>query len=212
MAKMVKCKTCGADIAKNEKVCPSCGAKNKKSVLFPVIGAVVVIAVIGSMGGSDEPTKVGDVGTDSSSSFAQSSASTPSQPEKKTFGVGEVVELNNVSATMLSVSESKGEQFFTPTEGHTFVICEFEIENNSAGDIVVSSLMSFEAYFDDYSSNLDVTAMALSGKDQLDGTVAAGKKIKGVIGYQASEDWSNMELHFTPDVWAGKDIVFTYSK
>ena len=72
--------------------------------------------------------------------------------------------------------------------------------------------MSFEAYFDDYSSNLDVTAMALSGKDQLDGTVAAGKKIKGVIGYQASEDWSNMELHFTPDVWAGKDIVFTYSK
>lgn len=30
MAKMVKCKTCGADIAKSAKICPHCGAKNKK--------------------------------------------------------------------------------------------------------------------------------------------------------------------------------------
>lgn len=32
MAKMIKCATCGADIASNAKSCPNCGAKNKKPV------------------------------------------------------------------------------------------------------------------------------------------------------------------------------------
>ena len=29
-AKLIKCKSCGADIAANAKTCPQCGAKNKK--------------------------------------------------------------------------------------------------------------------------------------------------------------------------------------
>ncbi|NOW20903.1 rubrerythrin [Clostridium saccharobutylicum] len=33
MSKMIKCKTCGADIASSAKTCPSCGAKNKKAIL-----------------------------------------------------------------------------------------------------------------------------------------------------------------------------------
>lgn len=39
MAKLVKCKTCGAEIAKSAKVCPKCGAKQH-------VGALSVCAVI----------------------------------------------------------------------------------------------------------------------------------------------------------------------
>lgn len=40
MNKLVKCKTCGADIAKSAKVCPRCGAKQKN---HKVIGTILVI-------------------------------------------------------------------------------------------------------------------------------------------------------------------------
>ena len=59
MSKMVKCKTCGADIASSAKSCPSCGAKNKKSIFtkwwFWVI--VVIIAVVAVGGGSSSSDK-----------------------------------------------------------------------------------------------------------------------------------------------------------
>lgn len=46
--KLTKCKTCGADIAKDAKTCPSCGAKNK--VLHPIRGVIAgIIAIIFSI-------------------------------------------------------------------------------------------------------------------------------------------------------------------
>lgn len=55
MKKMKKCKVCGADIAANAKVCPTCGAKNQKPVykriwfwLLIVFVLIMVIAVSSS--------------------------------------------------------------------------------------------------------------------------------------------------------------------
>lgn len=56
--KMIKCKACGAEIAANAKVCPNCGAKNKKPFFKkPVfwIFIVIVALIIGvSSSGSKE--------------------------------------------------------------------------------------------------------------------------------------------------------------
>lgn len=71
--KMVSCRTCGADIAKNAKVCPSCGAKNKKPIYKRWrLWAIVLVLVIGMFGGSGEEGQV---------EASTPSASTPSQPE-----------------------------------------------------------------------------------------------------------------------------------
>ena len=40
----------------------------------------------------------------------------------------------------------------------------------------MSSLVSFNAYIDDYASSMSLTAIMAGDKGQLDGTVAAGKK------------------------------------
>ena len=40
----------------------------------------------------------------------------------------------------------------TPSDGKVYVVFEFEIENNSDRDIAVSSMLSFEAYIDDYAT------------------------------------------------------------
>ena len=62
MGKMTKCKTCGADIAKSAKVCPACGAKQKKPVVLIVIAVFIAIGIIGTALGGNSPEKVGDTG------------------------------------------------------------------------------------------------------------------------------------------------------
>lgn len=213
MGKMTKCKSCGAEIAKSAKTCPQCGAKQKntlKTVAF-VLLVIFLIGVFASIfGDSSDPELV--------QSSAQGTESGRSDNEKtdtetKTvFNVGETAALNDVHVTLVNVSENNGGNYMTPTDGNVFVVCEFEIENNSDTDIAVSSIMSFEAYVDDYSTSMNLSAMLSTNQKQLDGSVAAGKKMNGVIGYEVPSGWSTIEVKFTPDFWSGKDIAFTYSK
>lgn len=210
MAKMVKCKTCGEEIAKSAKVCPKCGAKQKKHTVLGiilVIFGVLLIAIAIGENGDDWPKKVGD-STPTQKQDAQNSATL----EETTFGVGEQVDLNDVVVTLKSVTESAGSQFNKPSDGNTFILCEFTIENNSNKDLGISSIMCFEAYVDDFSTSMSLSATIDSDKGQLDGSVAAGKKMNGAIGYEAPENWKEIEIRFTPDFWSGKDITFVYSK
>ena len=203
---MKNCAVCGAEIAAKAKTCPHCGAKNKKKpIVLWVIIAILAIAVIGSMGGSDEPAKVGEVSNESV------------QPEVKqeqtVFVVGDQVDLSDILVTFNAVEESDGSSFFRPTDGNVFVVCDFTVENNSSQEITVSSMLSFEAYVDDYATSMNLSAMLFDdSKKQLDGTVAPGKKITGVIGYEVPSDWKELEVRFTPDFWAQKDITFVATK
>lgn len=52
MKKIINCKTCGAEISKSAKRCPSCGAKNRKLWKILVVG-IVAIAVLGACFGGD---------------------------------------------------------------------------------------------------------------------------------------------------------------
>lgn len=183
--KMCKCKACQQEIAKSAKVCPHCGAKNKKVNLL-LIGVILValIAIIATAGGAGET-------------------------ENNTFSVGETATLKDVQVRLLKVTESTGSTYNKPSDGNVFVLCEFEIVNNSNEEVVVSSLLSFDAYCDDYACSLSISALLEKGeKNQLDGTVAAGKKLSGVIGYEVPANWKELEIHFEPDVWSGKDIIF----
>lgn len=207
MGKMIKCKTCGEEIAKSARVCPKCGAKQKRHTILGIILIIVgIFAIIGALSGNDNPTKVGETEKPQSSTTG---ADSEAQTE---FYVGEKVDLNNVVATLVNVSESSGSQFNKPADGNVFLLCEFEIENNSTSDIVVSSMLSFEAYVDGYSKNMSLSAVIESDKPQLDGTVAATKKINGVVGYEIPSDWSEIEIHYTPNFWGGKDITFIATK
>lgn len=207
MDKMKKCKVCGAEIAKNAKTCPHCGAKNKShTALIVVLIVIALIVIIGSIGNSSEPKKVGTVEQENTATDTQE------VENQSVFHVGDVVELNGINVTFLSVQESNGTDFLSPSDGNVYVTFEFDIDNQSDSEIAVSSVMCFDAYFDSYSTNLSIGAMTNSSKAQLDGTVAAGKKMSGIVGYEAPSDWKTAEIHFTPDFWSGQDIVFEYSK
>lgn len=204
---MTNCRSCGAEIAKSAVTCPRCGARNKrKHVLLWVVLGVLALIIIGAAGsGGSEPAAAG-----SRSGSADAPKSESKAPVKKTFGVGESAELKDIVVTLVSVEESSGSQFNQPTDGNVFVICEFEIENNSSSEINVSSLLSFAAYCDDYSLNFSLTALLEKGnRNQLDGQIAAGKKMNGIIGYEVPIGWNELEIRFTPSFWSGNEIIFT---
>ena len=199
---MRACKTCGQEIAKNAKVCPHCGAKNKKLSPLLIVVLVVIVIIIAATSGNNEPTLVeGGNGV--------STQATTAEVTKNEFQVGDTAALNDVNVCLVEVTESNGSDFNKPNDGNVFVLCEFEIANNSDEEINVSSVMSFEAYCDDYTCTFSLTALLEKGnKNQLDGTVAPGKKFNGVVGYEVPADWQQLEIHYTPDFFNGKDVVF----
>ena len=205
-SKLVNCKSCGAEIAKDAKSCPNCGAKNKKGhpVVIGILIFLVLVIIVSAMEGEEEPKPVEKPGE---SQVGTSSGS--NKDDKNVFSVGEYAELRGVKVSLVSVTKSMGSDFNTPTDGNVFVLCEFEIINESEAEVSVSSMLSFDAYCDDYACSLSLSALLEKGnKNQLDGTVAPGKKINGVIGYEVPVDWENIEIHFTPNFWNGKDITF----
>ena len=208
MEKMKPCKACGEQIAKSAKTCPKCGAKQGGKVLPIVIAVIVVLIVIAAIGGtSDEPQKVGEVDTNSPAPIE-----TQEEPEESVFGVGDVVVLDDVNVTLLSVTENSGANYVSPSDGNVFVLFELDIDNQSDSEIAVSSLLSFTAYFDDYSQQLSLSSLITSDLPQLDGSVDAGRKMTGVVGYEVPEDWQTAEIRFTPDFWAGQEIIFESTK
>ncbi len=212
MGETKKCKHCQTEIDKKAKVCPNCRRKQGGKAKFIILGIIVFIVIVAALNGTDDgPKKVENTDGTKQASTDKANTTTP-EAEVTTFKVGETASLKDVLVTLNGVTESEGSDFNMPSDGNVFLLCEFTIENNSSKDIAVSSIMSFEAYVDDFSINQSITGLLEKGdKNQLDGSVAAGKKMNGIIAYEAPKDWKEIEINFTPDFW-GKEMTFTATK
>lgn len=207
------CRNCGKEIDDKAVICPGCGvqtSEKKKKKKHPILGALIIIfcvllIAIAVSGG-------GDSGKAESKNSSTVSSTAETEPQKTEFTVGDKVELNDIVVTLVNVTESNGSTYNKPADGNVFLLLEFTIENNSSKDISVSSIMCFEAYADDYSASMSLSAQLETDKSQLDGTVAVGKKMNGVIGYEVAKGFKEFEIRFTPNFWSGKDIIFTYTK
>lgn len=175
--------------------------KQRKRKLKWVFATLTLVFAIGMV-----------TGCTSSTDKAKTSDETKENKEKTKFKVGETAEYDGVQVTLKKVISSKGDgQFISPQKGKKFVLCNFEIINNSSKDITISSIMSFKAYCDDVTLDYDIMGMQApqaEGFSQLDGTIAAGKKMDGVISYQVPKKWKTLEIIVTPSFWSQKDIKF----
>ena len=178
-----------------------------RMVMAWVMVLVTLITVLVGCGSVDEPVKVD--GGITQANLADNN----SLESKTTFAVGETAELKGVQVCLVGVTESTGSSYNKPEEGNVFILFEFNIANNSNEELVVSSMMNFDTYCDDYSCSLSISALLEKGnKEQLGGTVAAGKRMNGVIGYEVPADWQELEIHYTPDFLADNDIIFVATK
>ena len=181
-----------------------------------MIIVIVVIGIIGAVSGGskdDKPIKVGDTNTDGAQTGSTEQSSVAEDGNKETiFRKGEIAELNGVQVTLADYKESAGSEYNKPTDGNVFLLAEFEISNGTDKELAISSMMSFEAYADDYALNLSLAALIEKDGNQLDGTIAAGKKMKGWIGWEVPADYQNVEIHFTDNVWSSNKFIFTIEK
>lgn len=170
-----------------------------------IIAVIVLIGIIAacSGGANDESKSTGGGGNN-----------TTAQTQKDYYGVNEAVTQSDITVTLLSVSEvTPTNQYMKPTDGNVFVSCEFLIENNSKSEMNVSSMLNFSAYADGFSINQSLSAISAAGtKSQLDGSVAAGKKMQGFIGYEVPKTWKEIEIEFNPNAFSNKSMKFKYTK
>lgn len=216
------CKHCQSEIPKKAKVCPVCRKKQGGKLKWIIIAvvAILIIAAMAGGGGGNKPHQADsqsgsqsneELGTEGGTEEA--GVSGREETEKEAFSVGETAEMNGVQITMINYEESEGSEYNEPTDGNVFVLVEFEIANNSNKELAISSMVSFEAYADDYALNPSLTALLeKEGEGQLDGTIAAGKKMKGFVGYEAPADWKEIEIHFTDNVWSNDNFKFLIQK
>lgn len=212
------CKHCKTEIPKGAKVCPNCRKKQVGALKWVIIG-VIAIGIIGaaSSGGekkNNEITKVDSSGNVTSQQESENSnIPSSNEPEEElVFDVGETADFKNVQVTMTNVTESFGSDYNKPADGNVFVLVEFEIANNSDKELAISSMLSFDAYQDGYSTSLSFSALMEKSGEQLDGSIAPGKKMKGSIGYEIPKDYNELEINLQLDVWSSEKIVFLYEK
>lgn len=67
MSKLINCKTCNAEIAASAKLCPGCGAKNKKPFYTKWWVWVIAIVIIAAIGNQGKGNQAQQVNSDSSS-------------------------------------------------------------------------------------------------------------------------------------------------
>lgn len=191
---------------------------------------VIVVLVIGAIGSAGETEEVKDNSNQIAQSVAETSTPAPqeevsipiqeekvenpiTEPAKTTYAVGDTATTKSYKMTVesLNVIESNN-QFAQPEEGKEFIEISLLIENISDNELNVSSLMNFDAYVDGFAINEDLSAQVASGKGSLDGTLASGKKLNGVLCYQVPLDWSELEITIDLGFTSKDEITLLLSK
>ena len=211
-----QCKYCKTEIPADAKICPNCKKRQRPGgCLIAVLVVVVVVIVLAVVGGSssDAGTVVNDTPPATESTAPTASSQQPEvtqapQEEPVVYGVGDTAQCDGVEVTLQTMEQNAGQDYLYPEEGNVFVALQFEIVNNSDADLSVSSMLSFEAYCDDYSINQSLTGASLYPDSTLDGTVAVGKKLGGTIVYEVPADWQQLDVSFAPSVWVDQAVNF----
>lgn len=183
---------------------------------------VIIVVAIGGIGSAVAGSKNSSNSTKSDNSVNSSSIvsdtsvveSTNSDPEEVAiYGLGETARAKSFSLTANSVDVVKSDnQFVQPDEGYEYVKVEFVLENTSDSDIVVSSVLNCNAYVDGFAVSENLSAGVASGSDSFNGTVASGKKLKGCLFYELSNEWKELEIDINIGLSKEDEVKFVFTK
>lgn len=132
--------------------------------------------------------------------------------KEQTFALNETAVFSTLKITATEVKESKGDSFFGPDDGNVFVGVKFMVENISDEEQTVSSLLLFDAYADDVSCDLSITAATAFDGGTIDGTIAAGKKLVGWYAMEVPKDWKTIELQVKSNWLSSASAKFVFTK
>lgn len=198
MAKLIKCKSCGNEIASNAKTCPKCGAKNSKPFYKKIWFWVLVVIIIAAIGGSGS-NKPKLVSEDKSVVTKEEKSS-----KEEVFNIGDTIELGKFKITVNEVKTTNGSDFIKPQEGNEFLYVDATVENISDKEQTVSSVLMFKVVDKDGRAMKQTIVENANG--QLDGTIGPGRKMTGEYVVEVPKDATGLELQFDSSL-AGNQVV-----
>ena len=199
MAKLIKCKSCGNEIASNAKACPKCGAKNSKpfykKIWFWVLVVIIIAAIAGS--GSNKPKLVSE---DKPIVTKEEKSN-----KEEVFNIGDTIELDKFKITVNEVKTTNGSDFIKPQEGNEFLYVDATVENISDKEQTVSSVLMFKVVDKDGRAMKQTIVENANG--QLDGTIGPGRKMTGEYVVEAPKDATGLELQFDSSLGGNQVVV-----
>ena len=142
-AKMIKCKSCGNDIASNAKTCPNCGAKNKKPIFkkwwFWLIIIFLIVVIIGASGKGDTSDTTSPIDTVKQSDVAEKTSSL-SETTKKNESENKTEETtSNVSLGKLNALGSAKSYLWSMAFSYKGLIKQLEYEGYTEEEAVYAA-------------------------------------------------------------------------
>ena len=187
----------------------------KKKIAVMCLCGALILSFAACSGESDKNTSDSSITSATETPEAEISATETPAAENASLGMGDTGEAAGVSVTLNSITETTGSDLIKPSDGNVFILCNFTIQNNSDTDLTISSMLCFEAYCDDASISLDLMGLSTDEAKQagqLDGDVAVGKNLSGVVVYQVPSDYSKIEISVKPNPLNDETVDFEVTK
>jgi len=110
--------------------------------------------------------------------------------QQETHIVGETFTMGNLKYKINSVRTSDGDVNLVkaPRVGNTFLLMDVTIENLGSTDAEIRSMIGFKLKDKDGKRQEVSMGVALAVKDSIDGTIKAGEKITGELGYEVLKE------------------------
>ena len=119
------------------------------------------------------------------------------------FHVGDIVEDGDIRILYLSCGVYESDNMFVqPAEGNLYLSFEFEVENISSSDKMISSFS-----FDCYADGVDCDGCFIRD-DDLQATLSPGRKARGTVTFEVPATAQIVELEYLSNAWTGNRIVF----
>ena len=125
------------------------------------------------------------------------------------YAVGETFKSGNLQYKINSVRTSDGDaNLVEPLRvGYTFLLVDVTIENQGSADAEVRSMIGFKLKDKDGKRQEFSMGAALTVKDAVDGTIKAGGKMTGELGYEVLRKAQTFELAVIPDPLSTKTKI-----
>jgi hypothetical protein len=177
----------------------------KKSLSVILLAALTLMSACSQAStGQETPKPSEPAGT----SAPDAATSTPA-PEKKEEGksqvnkVGDSVKIGNLTVTVNGVRESQGKDFKVE-DGKVYIVVDVTAENNGTQDEAVSSAL-LTSVIDGDGFKYDI-ALNDDQKGNFDGTVGAGRKLRGEVSFAVRKQTASLEFEFNDLLGDGKGI------
>lgn len=170
-------------------------------LLLVSIGMLLFISGCGILDAHSQPYS-------SQSQIKQTSTSSP-ETIQKTYVVGETFTIGDLQYKLNSFRTLNGNSNCVKQakSGKTFLLLDITIENQGSADAEVRSMIGFKLYDKDGRNQAFSMSATQAVKCAMDGTIIAGGRMTGELGYEVLKGVQTFKLAISPNPFSSKTAL-----